>query len=861
VAQVALEGKMKLPYQKQKEEPLNKSGRATSILARTRITPSDRKASLRSLDGRAVLTDRIAIEREDLDTIHTLVHDFYAETGRSKTILVAEFNPESVKAWLTDPDRKAAGEKPRIEERMIGTDVVQLALGFKDNAERTEFYKFIEGKVPEGLIELRTAGSTTVEVAIKGVSKSTSIRFLNDPVRFGAALDQMGYIPGAKINARLHRSIVVADADGTIWETPRVGESPELRNLGNSPARDDILEYLRIGGILVINSGNDPMRVTDKILEGLPEEERASLQKNILLGASGGNALLCFTGDGDIEEIDGYREVAHKLPETSEINMDVVYLGDDARPTGNDWDAFELVGPERAVCVSTKRASSLPLELQPCAIQGEENGTKQFFKVLCQRAMPGEKLFDKESVSSIVKESRVRRNDDIFQGTLAVMERLEMMQTIEPEIHEELQEAVRTILSLSENPTNFQIAKESTKNVQVSDQIAVFSDRIGPEARADYIYQQNLEQRRTDPKLSLKVGEVIKGHPSYGAVKQLNGIMVKCFPSKDAFLSFNNEFATAMQAPLCITRDGTKPTSLEASLSEGFDAMLINGNNDTRQIDYIATLLRRTPPDKLPKTIIISGFGGHGTSKGSIFSHSEAETFKEQLMAEVGHIIAANDIRIILEPNATNSGENVQFSVEKLTDNGSPKKILISGTPSAIMRQTLSFAKQSGEYPWESLTMLPPEPGSTIFESYYNDEDTAIVSTMCNLRELGSFLDYMVRTDYLEAFYPEGLDEFLPKFFDIYATLSESKPIPKEEIESFCQNVKTFIENKKAGGPIDLDVQASLLKIITPINQFYRDSFAAYELEMMSQRTEENITDQMHKIYSEHSRSFHALVE
>lgn len=202
---------------------------------------------------------------------------------------------------------------------------------------------------------VRTAGSSSFEFNRRGVDKSLPIRYLR--ARWEQVLDQMGYVPGKGINSRLSRIVIAADGDGTIYDGPRTTHLPVLKD---SPAYAPLIGYLRAGGIFMLVSGNDLTRSFKRLAKGLPEE----IYSRVLLAANGGADLACLSPAGKMVFIKDYRQCALDIAakDQEKPSLDIVYIGDDAAPHGNDQAAFEAVGPSKAVLVKSLLDTKVFLE-------------------------------------------------------------------------------------------------------------------------------------------------------------------------------------------------------------------------------------------------------------------------------------------------------------------------------------------------------------------------------------------------------------------------------------------------------------------------------------------------------------------
>ena len=132
----------------------------------------------------------------------------------------------------------------------------------------------------EGL-NIKTAGRMTVEVCVAGVDKALPLNYLAR--HFDEILDMMGYSSGNMIDARKTRTVLAVDFDGTLAGKPAPGKMPILRW---SPAREDLLAYLKAGGLVLVNSGNRSDRIERRLREdhGLPEEFKKSVIVAVKIG-------------------------------------------------------------------------------------------------------------------------------------------------------------------------------------------------------------------------------------------------------------------------------------------------------------------------------------------------------------------------------------------------------------------------------------------------------------------------------------------------------------------------------------------------------------------------------------------------
>jgi hypothetical protein len=789
---------------------------------------------------------------------------------------------------LKHPSLKAIGESPRFEERKAGSDVIQVAIAFKNSAQRDRFFAFLERNEFSG-IETRKAGRTTFEAGTEGVSKSLPFHFLASSENFSTTLDQMGYTPSPLFDARTHRTAIVADADGTIWETPRASEPPEGRHLGNSDAKDSILKYLRKGGVLIINSGNDPERVVTKVLAGIPADERSSLLSRILVSASGGSILLSINPDGTYKEIEGYRQSALSCKQMPLDSLDVVYLGDDHKKDGNDWDAFEAVGFDRSICVPAEKLESpIPIELKKNMVRGKENATKFVMESITKRLVSGKKVFTPTSIAHIAAEASVRKQGIQLDLRAQIELRVKKMAAIIPEafrgvdtekpitlMNGKLLEAFERIThkKAHDSPEVFlkQVISTALTNPDVAKILLEIEKEIVAEtakppgatlsdwsSRLRKGADVELEARRSPSTVS---GGIVESTSS-GAIDLVRKIEER-IGSLDEVKFDAKVIADAFQQPVRFTKsiDGKfeiTPTSKLAAITSDIDGVLINGNNDLLQVEHTAHLYRSlTKREGAPPPLVtISGFGGHGTSPGSIFSYTEAET-----MGAYFDIIAKPEGPVILETEARDSGQNVSLSIQKWRSMGAePKHLLISGTPSAVWRQAAGFMAQCKDYPWDSITICPPTKDDPEMDKYFLSDTDGMISMMCSLREVASFLDYQTRTNFLAPVIPDRakFERSIETFVKYYEKLTQN-PSPIGDGRAFCEKFLAAIEKKSAG---DLSAKAELLQLsalVEPMASFFRTSFSAIESVHMKVSSQKSLSGLISDLSKEQSHTYRAL--
>lgn len=732
--------------------------------------------------------------------------------------------------FLLSRERALRGEKPRVEIRQINGRLLQLAIGTTSKGERTQFHEFLKDKLKLPGVQLVLAGSTTLELCTKGVDKSTPMRYLSHPDRFAAALEQMGYVPGKRIDATRHCTLVSCDADGTIWEKPKALEAPTFRDFSKSPANEAMLTYLRQGGVLLINSGNDPDRVAEKIRKGIPDGEK-ELLRNILISAAGGSSLFCIKEGGGGEggddytlfEIDGFREIALRedLPQT---DIDMIYIGDDVKPIGNDWAAFSKAGFAKSFCVTN--ATTLGKERlkesfsegeMPSIIHGNEFATKHIFEAITTLSGGDEKLFSSdESLRQIHRLAKESRHTALLQDITHLSFMMEMIKKHNTDGYNALRNAVPSDLS------DFGIARKALSDTHVRKLLLDSFESLDSRIKKHSSIRHEMKSRSRGKLLKkTSSGDLMTTMPqSHKRVIEMKRKLRGTVPFTDALLLSN-----ALQVPRVYKGSEAKETTRKQIIEQGADVLLINGNNDLSQVDHIVHIIKAMPPEKRPKHVLVSGFGGHGTSHGPIWAHTEADVLATHFETLIG-VIPGYEPKIHKEPNATNSGENVRFSVKILQENDlEHSKILISGTPPAILRQTLSFAAQCGDFPYESLSFVPPS--ETELAGYYMNEDKSLVHIFCALREMTSLMAYSINSPFVAPHPIEigHLNNALLVVEDYYQRITGKHVFDsRKELLEVCEAYNRIQNGTGKEGDKEL-VNTS----IAPLNDFFRAEFQHLE--------------------------------
>ncbi|MBI4243771.1 MAG: YvcK family protein, partial [Planctomycetes bacterium] len=301
--------------------------------------------------------------------------------------------------------RRGGMEVPRIEVRGLdersgeAAQVAVIGIPGKYREGPQERMKGIKGV--EGL-SIKMGGFMTLEVNVAGVSKALAIDYIGR--HYEAILRRMGYKGGALIDARRTRSVITADGDGTTYGKPTAERNPEL---WESASYEALEEYLEVGGLYVLISGNDIELTRQRLLAG--KGIREELRGRFIVVANGAANIGYMDKEGKLVEIKGYRRRAlGEYREGVEEGLDIIYLGDDEKEKGNDYPAFEKVGFGRAVSVSSKKKEEVPEGLRQNYVGGLEQGVRDVLRVVVERAKanPQAELFDEEGIRATV--SRVR---------------------------------------------------------------------------------------------------------------------------------------------------------------------------------------------------------------------------------------------------------------------------------------------------------------------------------------------------------------------------------------------------------------------------------------------------------------------
>ncbi|ANI31718.1 hypothetical protein PL78_18090 [Yersinia entomophaga] len=249
---------------------------------------------------------------------------------------------------------------------------------------------------------------------------------------------------------------------------------------------------------------------------------------------------------------------------------------------------------------------------------------------------------------------------------------------------------------------------------------------------------------------------------------------------------------SALTAPISLHIDKEQGISLNNAKRESVNEwvarndnsetfIILNGNNDETYVNFIAETLK----DSKNINFITSGFGGHGTTDrhNIAINKTEGDRFKEIL---VGKGISAS--RVTVDPFSTNSGQNatnVADILDRVADSGKPvSTVVVSGTPAAVPRQTLTYGQQlkldnTKSFNIESFPFFNPSEYNTLADS------------LATIREFSTTLNYLFNTSYLPAKPELYSDDFFSAAKACFSTL-ESK-LGSEHSE-FAQQNKPLLE-------------------------------------------------------------------
>jgi len=250
-------------------------------------------------------------------------------------------------------------------------------------------------------IAIKFAGRSSIEFNVRGVNKALPFKFLRR--HWDDVLEMMEYAPGTCLDARLTRTAMAADGDGTIYGGPTLTTLPTLRE---SPVKEALNEFLTLGGIFILVSGNDLQRSAVRLTKGL---DKKNLHRCLLVG-NGAASMVVLGKKGRLQEVEDYRRKALRyLKDTNKTDaLDVIYIGDDGHRHGNDMDAFMEVGLKRSFVAGNARESvhdSLRVQFVPGAMAG----VKKLIKALngTIRSRKKSLVFSDTALKEILRKARL----------------------------------------------------------------------------------------------------------------------------------------------------------------------------------------------------------------------------------------------------------------------------------------------------------------------------------------------------------------------------------------------------------------------------------------------------------------------
>jgi dTDP-4-dehydrorhamnose reductase len=255
-------------------------------------------------------------------------------------------------------------------------------------------------------------GRTSIEIKAQKVNKNDAVSFLEN--NFDTVLDEMGYGQGV-INVRQTRTVIAIGGDGTLWSAPNIGDMPTF---SDSITFGPIIEYLKMGGVLQIITGDSFKRSLDRIegKDGVP----VALRRQIILSTSGGATFYVYDKDGHLKEFPDYKfDVLRQDMGSGHQKLDILYIGDDESKEGSDYVVFKNVGFGRSVLVTDKPFSLVPEELRRSYVGRNHSGTKDVLeavvRIIRRHATETTSSYFKDDSADIIK-------DEIIQGSLKKIE-------------------------------------------------------------------------------------------------------------------------------------------------------------------------------------------------------------------------------------------------------------------------------------------------------------------------------------------------------------------------------------------------------------------------------------------------------
>lgn len=287
---------------------------------------------------------------------------------------------------------------PRIELR--GQDeqggYAQIAIIGLVGTYAEEFVATLNDKFHQFGLSAKFGGTMTIEVNREGVDKALALDFLE--ANFEAILNLIDYEQGSHIDVRKTKTVLAADFDGTLCPAPNSVYSP---GLDESILNKELIDYVDMGGLLFIITGNDLNSTVDRIRSS--KYLNTHNLRQIIVAANSGSQMIYFDDKGEQHTVLEYNRNALKYlgHESRNTKLDLVYLGDNASADGNDFPAFERVGFQNSISVATK---NIDKRLQQNNVGNGLEGTKIILEFIVEKALknPRSKLFAADDIADIV---------------------------------------------------------------------------------------------------------------------------------------------------------------------------------------------------------------------------------------------------------------------------------------------------------------------------------------------------------------------------------------------------------------------------------------------------------------------------
>ena len=309
---------------------------------------------------------------------------------------------------VSHPIRLRNRQFPKIAlQKALNGDVVAFSVAVPKEVRK----QFAADFQKEVKTFITTPGQNTIEFGLHEVSKAVAIRYINK--NFSRILDAIQYqaLPHWSIDAKKYNTVIISDADSTLYGSP-LHSSPNalmINNLSNSKAKDSILNYLGEGGVLIVCTGMDIDSVAERLLAGFPKD-KMELTRRLVIMSSGGATLNYFNSEGKLVEFSPYRKEALGIePTQGKVEFDAVYMGDDHYKTGNDYPAFSEIGFDRSIVVSPADPKQVPPELHANLMGFTEQGTGVFLQeviAFAKQSKGDSPLFSPEQIQTYIREAR-----------------------------------------------------------------------------------------------------------------------------------------------------------------------------------------------------------------------------------------------------------------------------------------------------------------------------------------------------------------------------------------------------------------------------------------------------------------------